>query len=82
MKRKHQSLTLAQKIKIINAYESRGIRKKKDIANDFGVPYNTLLSIIKKQDIIKEALALVLRPNIRFDSNHSHKLVSNIRLGL
>lgn len=44
VQRKHKTLSFSDKIKIIKEVK-KGNRKKKDIANEFGIPSSTLSTI-------------------------------------
>ena len=50
-KRKLNALTLSDKIKLISEVD-KGLKKKKDIAADFGIPQSTLSTIIKNREEI------------------------------
>ena len=50
---KRQSLSLDKKAEIIKAVDGAPLsKKKKDIAADFGIPANTLSTILKNRDSI------------------------------
>ena len=49
--RKRKVLDIETKYKLISEVE-RGIKKKQDIANDFGIKQNSLSGIMKKRDSI------------------------------
>lgn len=50
-KRVLKSLSVCDKIRLIGEVD-RGIKRKKEIAADFGIPANTLSTIYKKRDVI------------------------------
>ena len=54
-KRVLKTLSLSEKLKVIQEVE-KGIRKKKDIAAQFGIPANTLSTIIKNKEKISNAV--------------------------
>ena len=49
LKRKLNTLTLSDKLKIINEID-KGVQKKNQIAADFGITPSTLSTIIKNRD--------------------------------
>ncbi|KAG8231656.1 hypothetical protein J437_LFUL018116, partial [Ladona fulva] len=61
-KRKCKALSILEKRKIIEEVE-KGIKKKKDIAAEFGIPANTLSTIIKNKDMIISATEKSLGPS-------------------
>lgn len=48
-KRERKTLSYADKIKVLEAVNA-GIKKKSDIAKEFGIPANTLSTIIKNKE--------------------------------
>jgi len=50
-KRKLKTLTLSKKVEVIKAVKS-GLKRKKDIATEFGIPTSTLSTILKNADEI------------------------------
>lgn len=54
-KRTLKSLTVGDKIKIIDQAR-KGVKRKKDIASEFGIPVSTLSTILKDKDKILKAL--------------------------
>uniref|UniRef100_A0A1B6KQS9 HTH CENPB-type domain-containing protein n=1 Tax=Graphocephala atropunctata TaxID=36148 RepID=A0A1B6KQS9_9HEMI len=49
--RAHKTLTLAEKVAVIREVE-KGVKKKSEIAKDFGIPPNTLSTFLKNKDKI------------------------------
>lgn len=49
--RTHKTLTLAEKVAVIKEVE-KGVKKKSEIAKDFGIPPNTLSTYLKNKDKI------------------------------
>jgi hypothetical protein len=54
-KRCLKSLTISDKIKIIDELKKR-VKRKKDIASEFGIPVSTLSTILKDKDKILKAV--------------------------
>lgn len=54
-KRSLKSLTVGDKIKIIEEVK-KGVKRKKDIASEFGIPASTLSTILKDKDKILKAV--------------------------
>lgn len=54
-KRCLKSLTVGDKIKIIDEVK-KGVKRKKDIASEFGIPASTLSTILKDKDKILKAI--------------------------
>ena len=52
-KKKH-TLSLKRKIELINEVESSPFKRKKVIAEEFGIPHNTLSTIMKNKEKYKE----------------------------
>jgi transposase-like protein len=50
-----KSLTIGDKIKIIEEAK-KGVKRKKDIASEFGIPASTLSTILKDKDKILRAV--------------------------
>lgn len=50
-----KSLTVNEKLKIIYIVE-KGVKRKKDIANEFGVPASTLSTILTDKDKMLKAV--------------------------
>jgi len=70
-KRTLMSLTVGDKIKIIDEVK-RGVKRKKDIASEFGIPASTLSTILKDKDkilkVVEEAPRLPQRKRFRASS--------------
>ena len=59
--RKLHTLPLKRKIKLIDAVEKRPAgKKKKEIAEEFGIVPNTLSTIVKDKEKYRQAFTLVL----------------------
>ena len=55
--RSKQSLSLKRKVEIIKSFEQAPpMKKKKEIAEEFGIPPNTLSNILKNRKKIMESL--------------------------
>jgi len=65
------SLTVGDKIKIIDEIK-RGVKHKKDIASEFGIPASILSTILKDNDkilkVVEEASCLLLRKRFKASS--------------
>lgn len=53
--KKYKCLTLGEKIKIIDEVKS-GEKRKKDIAEEYGIPASTLSTILKQEDILRKRM--------------------------
>ena len=62
-KRKLNTLTLAQKVKLIDEVEQNPHLKKKDIASKYGIPPNTLSTILKDKETILRRNASSIDPS-------------------
>lgn len=60
-KRKRVTLTIEKKLKVIEAVEAGGNKKKQDIAAEFNIPVSTLSTILKNKEKIRSSLWLAVK---------------------
>lgn len=53
--KKYKSLTLREKLKIIDEVKS-GDKRKKDIAEEYGIPASTLSTILKQEELVRQRM--------------------------
>lgn len=50
----YTSLTVAEKMKVIDAVKNSGTKKKKDIADELGIPTSTISTIFSQEEKLRQ----------------------------
>ena len=58
LKRKHTTLTLKTKLKLLSEIDNMGKTMKREIADNYGIPTNTLSTILKKREKMEKMASL------------------------